>query len=427
METSQNNDFTFFSFAQIWNKAFELGEDREIKPRDYLYASKLSGVYDVVQEMRGIKPTTPPNGRANRKFMMGKFMEDMFKSLLIQLGIYKESQDRIFGKQEHLLGVSGRLDFTIGGKPTFETLDNVKTQLDVIGADSGIKLFFKNFIKGFKNWVSFLENNSEFEMPDEIIELKTCSSMAFEMVKRNDRAMPSHESQAYHYVFYHPSIRNGRIIYLCKDDGNMAEFRVSAADERLKKQYFKGIEEITEVYNQYKDIPIDLSVLCVSLHDKLVELKADKDADVREIMRISKELREAKVAAFNTNPPLEHLLICDMFTGLLSKNFNVEYSNYLTDYFYTDEDGFAVYFETPEEYRIHVDKACKVNGIMKRFYKNEGLGKGDKNKITAKNQIWIDDLQNKFGFSFEDCYAFFVERQKALFAKGIVLDDDIEE
>ena len=415
-------NFNFFSFAQIWNKAFETENSREFKARDYLYASEIGGsTYDIVQKMRGILPTTPPNGRSLRKFQAGNTFEFIVKMALMQLGLYKESQDRVMAKHGDLLNVSGRLDFIIGGVINFDSLAKLKENLQL---GDGLEHSLFCIAKGFSEWYKeYQKENGDIEIPNEIWELKTCSSMIYDMIEREGKAKVPHENQIYHYVFNHKSIRNGRIIYICKDDMRMQEFCVSAADERLKKQYFKGIANITEVYNQYKDVSIDLSTLCVSLHGKLNELKADENGDVREIMRVSKELRDAKVAAFNSNPPLDHLLICDMFTGLLSKNWKVEYSGYLTDYFYTDEDGFAVYFETPEQYRTHVLKACKVNSIMQRFWKNEKEGKADKNKITAKNQEWIDDLQNKFGYTFEDCYEFFKVRQMALLKQGIVLDE----
>jgi hypothetical protein len=420
-------NFSFFSFAQVWNKAFEMEEERILKARNYIYASDIGGsLYDKVQAMRGIKANTPPNGRSLRKFLIGKFMEEMFKLSLIQLGLYKETQERIEAELPNLLKVSGRLDFIVGGKPNFEKYEHVVKALDILGFESGLKQFFNNLVKLFKGWFLGLQN-SEFEMPNEIWELKTCSSMIFDLVKRNGKAMPQHENQIYHYVFNHPTIRNGRVIYLCKDDGNMQEFCVSAADERIKRQYFNAIGAITDTYNEYKDVPTDANYLVVSLQHTLNELLADENSDAREVLSVRKQLREAKVKAFQTNPPLENLLSIDMFSGLLSKNWKVEYSNYLTDYFFTDEDGFAVYFETPEHYRNHVKDVLKVNSVMKRFWKNEQNGKADKNKVTAKNQIWIDILENQFGYSFDDCYAFFCERQQALAKQGIVLEDETED
>jgi len=419
-------NFSFFSFAQVWNKAFETENQRKLVARNYIYASELGGsVYDTVQKMRGIPSTTPPNGRSLRKFQAGNTFEFIVKMALMQLGLYKESQERVLSAQSNLLSVSGRLDFEVGGAINFNDLHELKKSLQL---GDGLEYALFSISKGFSEWYKEYQNeHGDIEMPNEIWELKTCSSMIFDMIEREKKAKDQHENQIYHYVFNHHTIRNGRIIYLCKDDMRMQEFCVSAADERIKRQYFNAIEAITNTYNEYKDVPTDANYLVVSLQHTLNELLADENSDAREILSVRKQLREAKVKAFETNPPLENLLSIDMFSGLLSKNWKVEYSNYLTDYFYTDEDGFAVYFETPEHYRNHVKDVLKINSIMKRFWKNEQNGKADKNKVTAKNQLWIDILENQFGYSFDDCYSFFCERQQALAKQGIVLDDEIEE
>jgi len=108
---------TNWSFTQVWNKAIELPQDRELVKRDYLWASELGKpLADVWLKMNAEPETNPPNARSLRKFEAGNLWEWVVKIILIRAGILHSSQERVESNYEGLLRVSGKIDFIAGGR-----------------------------------------------------------------------------------------------------------------------------------------------------------------------------------------------------------------------------------------------------------------------------------------------------------------------
>ena len=103
--------------AEGWNAGFVESEEREIVPRDYLYASELGNApIDIFLLMKGTKPSNPPNDRAKRKMSAGSDWEHTIEGIFRAAGILVAKQVKCDHQYEGLLSVHGRLDFLIGGK-----------------------------------------------------------------------------------------------------------------------------------------------------------------------------------------------------------------------------------------------------------------------------------------------------------------------
>lgn len=314
---------------KFWNKAIE-GEDRARVPRDYAYASELgSPMIDRWLKMKGVEATNKPNGRALRKMFMGKFIEGVILHVYESAGMLIQSQQK-FESDWTPISIHGKSDLIVGGKPNKDQARKAAER-------------FEYFPEMHKISLKIIEGLMDIEYPECLYEVKSIATYKadqFEKEGDNAKPIPMHRLQA---GFYAIERKNPYSIlsYICRDDGRMTEF------------YIHNTNEIKdEIYND------------------TLTLKGYIDAGER--------------------PPLEPLILLE--DGRFSKNFGVEYSDYLT----------MLYgFEEPRDYSESVKKQiASWNRVIAR-YKN-----GD--KITDKNKIVREEIESN-GYNFEEILQSFVE------------------
>lgn len=161
------------------------------------------------------------------------------------------------------------------------------------------------------------------DLDEQILELKSCSGIMFE--KYLKAPAKHHALQLFHYV--HGLNKPGRLIYLSRDDLRMCEWVIAPDSEEWLSLYEADINGMAKFYRLSED-----------------------------------EVRERK----------EPLLLFD--GEKFKKNFEVEYSSYLTDYGY----------ERPDEYAEPTGKLCgRINRVVTRL--KEGK------KLTQKNEEAISE------------------------------------
>jgi hypothetical protein len=314
---------------QFWNKAV-MGEERTLVPRDYAYASELGGaMINRWMKMKGIEPSNKPNGRALRKMMAGNFTEAVVLYIFQRAGILKESQKR-FESDWTPISIHGKSDIIIGGRPNIDQARSAAQQFEYFPEMQAISM-------------KVIEGLMDIEYPETLYEVKSIATYKadyFEKMGDNAKPVPTHRLQAGFYAIER-ELPYSILSYICRDDLRMTEF------------YIHNEKEIRdEIYND------------------TLKLKGYLDA--------------------NQRPPLEPLILLE--DGKFSKNFAVEYSDYLT----------LLYgFEEPRDYSDHVKKdIARWNRVVVR-YKN-----GD--KITDKNKEVRDEIELA-GYNFEQILANFVE------------------
>lgn len=156
---------------------------------------------------------------------------------------------------------------------------------------------------------------------DQGLEIKSCSAFMFERyLKQPSR---HHALQAFHYAYNtkKPYI----IVYISRDDLRVCEWVIEPDDAGMKQRYFEDLDGM------------------------------------------------AKVIAAGA-PEKEPMLLWDADEQKFTKNWEVEYSLYLTDY------G----FERPDEFTELLKPHCThLNSVIKRW--NDGA------KMTANNIQWYED------------------------------------
>jgi hypothetical protein len=339
-----------WSMSGVWNDTLDIPEERPFIARDYCYASELGGAFcDRYLKMYAVKMSNPPNTRSRRKFQAGNMWEWVMGMVLISAGMLKKKQIRVEAKFPKLLRVSGRLDFVVGAPDNWDeakaNIQKVKDGLDLLGLD--LPPFF------FRAIDKFVDKYKGMKIADAIVETKSLSSFMMEKVQKTEQPLYHHSLQNFHYVHGNDlGVTFGKLFYVSKDDCLMQEFDIHNS-ERLLQVYKNDIKTMTKYYNAGFD------------------------------KRNPKKLM----------PPLEPLVLFEEGVWKFSKNWNVEYSNYL-EYLY----GYA----TPEAYRMAWQyKVNSWNRVIKRAVL-EGTsikreGKPDLiMKLTDKNFEAIADVKKYF-------------------------------
>lgn len=292
-----------WSFFQIWNSSLEEREERELKPRNRIYASELGGaMIDRWLKMQGQEYSNPPNARSRRKFEAGKIWESIIKYVLARAGILQAYQKWLSYQYPGMLEVTGKLDFIAGGKPDYDKAKHV--------IDNEFNWLPDFISKATKNIVKQLSEKYPEGLKDIILEVKSCSSFMFENYERNCNASPHHKLQLFHYL-KSENMYEGHIVYICKDDARIIEigvFNPSVVEDEYKSDIYK----ITGYYNRGEE------------------------------------------------PPKEQAIVFSPDFGKFSANYKVGYSQYLT-YLY----GFKNQMEFDSQYKPIVERWNRVLGRIR--------------------------------------------------------------
>jgi len=326
-----------WNFVSVWNDCLDNVQDRPVVPRNYIYASELGQSFiSRYLKMNAVIPTNPPNQRSRRKFQAGNMWEWVVGMVLISSGLLKKKQLRVETELKNMLRVSGRLDFVVGGAFDYDAAKRQITQIreSLLLLDLELPPFFFTAID------KFVDDNKGKLLREVVFECKSVGSFMMEKVQKSG-AMSHHILQDFHYVYGNTDkINSGKICYIDRDSCLMEEFDVNN-DEKTFQIYKADIKKMTEYYN--------------AGFDKKNPLKLA--------------------------PPKDPHVLFEEGTWRFTKNFNVEYSNYLT----------MVYgFETPEDFRNSCQS--KIAAWSRAFKRYVLEGKEIKRKVGGEIKTSICEL-----------------------------------
>lgn len=296
-----------WSFASIWNASLDKDRPREYKPRDYCYASELGrGLYDRYWKMKGRIPTTPPNARALRKFEAGNLAEYIMQQVLARAGVLRATQKPLEDVSGSI-GVHGRFDFEAGGKITALSSD------ELLGLP-------ESFVEIASGAISTLKEKHPKGLREQGIEIKSCSAVMFE--KYSVAPGYHHALQAYFYA--RMTDKPYLLVYVSRDDLRLQEWLILPDSTKWREEY---------------------------------------EADLKK-MSVFITLTEKEVEQYK-----EPLLIWDEENKKFTKNWNVEYSSYLTDYGFERSDLYA---------EASAKAVSALNYVAKRIMEGKELTKRNK-------------------------------------------------
>lgn len=237
-----------WKISHIWNKTLGDRTERASTPRNRIWASELGKQdLDVYLKLMGEKPSNDFDVRALRKFEAGNLFEWVIQMILTRCGIYQSSQKWI-GNSEFGLQVSGKLDHLAGGKPDYESANQIK--------ELGLP---EIFTKATEKIMEYLKNEYPNGLPTQVFEVKSTSSWGIEKVYETKKALAGHDLQAFHYA-YNEKI-NGLVLYISKDDLRLAEIEIPYESEELLSKYRNKIEGITDYYRKKEEPPKEPEII----------------------------------------------------------------------------------------------------------------------------------------------------------------------
>lgn len=308
---------TQWTISKIWNESLDQQEKRPVEARDRMWASELGKAdIDIYLKMLGTEMTNPPNPRAMRKFEAGNIWEWIMELILRRCGIYKDSQEYMRFQLPGCVEVSGKLDFIAGGQVNYDQASALINDFH----------FPDMFTRAIRNVVAYFKTNYPNGLDDKILEIKSVSSFGFDKVERTGQPLAGHDLQLFHYL--NKKQTDGAIVYIDRDSARMIEIFVSKDDPNLKERYETKITRVSKFY-----------------FDKV-------------------------------QPPLEPKILFDETDMRFSKNFNVEYSSYLTMlYGFTDQSDYDDKISPSVE---------RWNRVLGRIKKGE--------KMTANNEEALAEM-----------------------------------
>jgi hypothetical protein len=268
-----------WTFFKGWNDAIARPE-RVMTPRDHMWASELGSAYiDRFLKMTGEQPTNPPNMRSQRKFQAGHEWERVVKMILTFSGIHIADEKHLAFQYPGLLKVTGRADFIAGGTPNWSNARQKIAEYALLfdEQDNSRNMEDDFYMRIIRNMEASLGSK---ELKPIILEIKSCSAYMFEVYEQTSKPNPHHTLQLYHYL-KSTGMDEGHVIYISKDDCRMIEFGVFNPTEKIEELYRTDIEKMTQIM------------------------------------------------ASGVEPEKEPLIIFNEDRGKFSKNWKVEYSNYL--------------------------------------------------------------------------------------------------
>lgn len=306
-----------WTLSKVWNESLEQSPKRPVEVRERMWASELGKAdVDIYLKMKGTEMTNPPNARALRKFEAGNIWEWIMSLILRRCGIYRDSQEYIQTQMDDCILVTGKLDFIAGGK------------VDEVGVNQLLEELHlpDMFTRAIKNTIEYFKNEYPDGLEEKILEIKSVSSFAFDKVERTGKPITGHDLQLFHYLY--SKKQNGSIVYICRDDARMIEIFVTHDDPILFEKYQTKVKRISQFH---------------------------KD---------------------NIQPPVEPLILFDEEDLRFSKNFNVEYSGYLTMLY---------------KFADQADYDDQISGKVERW--NRVLGRIRENKpMTENNQEALEEM-----------------------------------
>ena len=237
-----------WSFSNIWNESLLQREERELKPRDHIWASELGGAFiDRWYKMKAEEPSNPFDARSLRKFEAGRVFEWIVEMVLSRAGILQSTQDWVDFQYPGLMRVTGKLDHLAGGSPDWE---KAKAEFsngelpDFIkrAASAVVKHFSEKYPDGLKLLV---------------LEIKSVGSNMFHKYDVHKLADTKHALQLYHYL-KGKNIPEGHIVYVSKDDLCLVEIGVIVG--QYEDKYHEDIEKMTEYFKGTEPPPAEQPV-----------------------------------------------------------------------------------------------------------------------------------------------------------------------
>lgn len=235
----KNNNW---SIVGIWNEEENLNR-YEIKMRDYILATDVGKPFlDRYYKMTGEPETNPMEPRILRIFTAGNEFHFLMRRVFRKIGFLLDYEQRIeIPATSTSLKIVGYYDMKIGGKVNLIEAEKMINSED-----------FSDFVKAkaLKCAKYFAEKYPEGLEPT-IVENKSVNSLAFVAHQQGRGYLrdvyPHHALQLYTYLKA-TGIRQGRLLYISKDNLLIEEHLVSLGDKSWEELWQLDVKTMSDFY-----------------------------------------------------------------------------------------------------------------------------------------------------------------------------------
>ena len=248
-----------WSITEIWNETLLIQQgERKYEPRDIIWASEIGSPFiDRWLKMNATPVTNPYLPRTLRIFEAGHLFEWIVERVLRKTGLLIDTQQKAYFRPEdyppeygNLLGVWGRYDIEAGGKPDYQKA------LEFIKNDKLPSLLESIAIKIIEKFQTIYPDGLE----NLILEVKSVNSLAFwAHLEELMQAYKHHRMQLYTYMRYFK--KDGKIIYISKDDLTIQEVNLSWQDNELANLWQDDITKMTYYHKENVQPPKEPNIV----------------------------------------------------------------------------------------------------------------------------------------------------------------------
>lgn len=232
-----------------------IGFAAETKPceRKEIWASDIGKPFlDRYLAMKGQVYSNPIDGKTLTAFFLGRQIETGMIEMLKSCNLTYEAQDRCTIQIPGCLPVVGRPDLILEVANWKDVIKNIDENIQKLMADNledaEVQVGKKNVLKQIvAEWEKKYPNGLE-KTPFEIKSINTNAFNYFMKSKDGFRfAHPHYQLQLYTYMIFY-KLDKGRLVYVSKNDGRMAEVVVRRSAE-MDKMWYEDVKTMSDYFN----------------------------------------------------------------------------------------------------------------------------------------------------------------------------------
>ena len=309
-------------------------ERKKIEPRTHIWATEVGkNHWERYMKMTGVQAKGDFSGRVLGKFFMGELIERSLAIVLVMIGVLKIDNEHItIPETKDMLSVTGYIDFVVGGKPKpwSEIEKDPITEL----------IFSKQLFGQYKPFAKKIHEKilkeHENGLKSLVYEIKSVNSQLFWAKK--DYLQEAYKFHMFQNLTYlrATKIEQGRVLYVSKDDHVMQEFPIYLKNEKMNEEWEEDVKKMTYYIRNKIEPPKPEMVI----------------------------FDERKKINFTHNKKKYYI------TGSYTDNWEIKWSNYITQMGYKNVDDYTK--------QAHTIVLKKNNEIKDAFRKEKGLIKGKK-------------------------------------------------
>lgn len=292
------------TLEKVWNSSLNL-EAWPVKKREYIRASELGKPYlDRWYSMKGIEPTNPFEERVRRVFAAGDQFHWLIRKVFEKAGLVKDFEGEVKLELKDALPLIGHYDILVGGIVDW---DKARKNIKEYGFSEPVE---QRALK----LVDYLEKEFKEGVPEVIYEVKSVNSIAFWGWQNGtgylQEAYEHHKMQLYAYLLA-TGIKEGRILYVSKDDLTLLEHVILLDDDLLREKVEKDINEFSKYWFENKRPPKEPDIVFDEAKKKWKpNWKIERSLYLTKITGLSKEewLKKTREKVNKKNKKMRELL-----------------------------------------------------------------------------------------------------------------------